>query len=210
MEKKRFIFDLDRTLLTCNYGLVETAVFEPFFKDKTEYLMKNIAKMLDEYELINQHYDDKSLSDFLSERSGLEFTPDIIEEWKNAMMFEADTMEDGVIDVLEYLKSKDKSLVVLTNWYGVSQITRLKNAKIYDYFDDVFTGEYQLKPHPDSYIIAMGDFEPTECVIVGDSPLKDYNGAKTHGIEAILYDKSDIHSDEYVKVKKLTELKKMY
>ena len=47
MEKKRFIFDLDRTLLTCNYQKVETAVFEPFFRDKTELVMKNIAYLLD-------------------------------------------------------------------------------------------------------------------------------------------------------------------
>ena len=39
MEKKRFIFDLDRTLLTCNYRLVETAVFEPIFREDTEYLI---------------------------------------------------------------------------------------------------------------------------------------------------------------------------
>ena len=85
MEKERFIFDLDRTLLTCNYQKVETAVFEPFFRDKTELVMKNIAYLLDEYETMYQTYEDKRLSKFLTEKSGLEFTPEIIREWKNAM-----------------------------------------------------------------------------------------------------------------------------
>ena len=210
MEKKRFIFDLDRTLLTCDYNMVETAVFEPVFKEKTDYLMHNIAKMLDEYELFNTSYDDERLSDFLKERSGLDFTPEIIENWKNAMMFEADTMEEGVIELLEYLKAKDKSLIVLTNWYGVSQIPRLKNAKIYDYFDEVLTGEHQLKPHPESFIRAMDKYCPDECVMIGDSIVKDYDGPRLHGIEAVLYDKDDIHSDDYVKVKKLVDIKKRY
>ena len=210
MEKKRFIFDLDHTLLTCNYLMVESAAFEPYFKKDTEILMKNIGRMLDEYELTHKIYEDNRLSDFLRERSGLEFTPEIINMWKNIMISEADTMEDGVVELLEYLKNKDKSLVVLTNWYGISQIPRLKNAKIYDYFDDVFTGEYQLKPHPESYITAMGEFDPKECVIIGDSIVKDYNAPKELGIEAILYDKDNHHSDNYVKVKKLTDIMKKY
>ena len=126
------------------------------------------------------------------------------------MTVESDKMEDGVIELLDYLKSKNKSLVVLTNWYGESQVARLKNAKIYDYFDDVFTGEYQLKPHPESYIRAIDKYNPRECVIIGDSIHKDYSAPRIHGIDAILYDKNDIHSNNYVKVKKLTELKKRY
>ncbi|MBQ6497750.1 MAG: HAD family hydrolase [Bacilli bacterium] len=208
--KKRFIFDLDRTLLTCNYELVETAVFEPIFKDDTDYIMKNIGKFLDEYEYINQNYEDARLSEFLTERSGLNFTPEVISRWKNAMMFEADTMEEGVIELLEYLKSKEKSLVVLTNWYGASQIPRLKNAKIYDYFDDVFTGEYQLKPHPLAYIRSIGNYNPRECVIIGDTPGKDYKAPQLHGIDAILYDKDNHHSNDYVKVKKLTDIIEKY
>ena len=212
MEKKRFIFDLDRTLLTCNYRLVETAIFEPIFKEQTDYLMTNIGKMLDKYETIHNKYDDESLSKYLTEISGLEFTPEIIKGWKSSMSTdsEADIMEEGVIELLEYLKSKDKSLVVLTNWYGESQIARLKNAKIYDYFDEVLTGEYQLKPHPEAYIRAIDKYNPRECVMIGDCIYKDYYAPRLHGIESVLYDKNDIHSNEYVKVKSLNEFKKKY
>ena len=52
MEKKRFIFDLDRTLLTCNYELVEAKIFAQLFKEKKEWLMKNIGRILDKYETI--------------------------------------------------------------------------------------------------------------------------------------------------------------
>lgn len=208
MKKNRIIFDLDCTLLTCNYRLVETAVFEPFFKEETEYIMTVIAHLLDEYETINSNYEDEKLSNFLTERSGLIFTPEIIKAWKNTMMHEADTMEEGVIETLEELKSKDKSLVVLTNWYGRSQISRLKNAGIYDYFDEVYTGEYQLKPHPEAYMRSIGDYDIRECLIVGDNIYKDYGAPMTHGIDAVLYDKKDVHSNEYVKIKKMNELVK--
>ena len=73
----------------------------------------------------------------LTQISGLEFTPEIIRLWNTTMVSETDVMEDGVIEVLEYLKSKDKSLVVLTNWYSLPQVERLKNAGIFEYFDDV-------------------------------------------------------------------------
>ena len=170
MEKKRFIFDLDRTLLTCNYELVEAKIFEPIFKEKTDWLMKNIGRVLDEYETIYPRYEDELLCKYLI----------------------------------------DKSLVVLTNWYGSAQIQRLKNANMFEYFDEVFTGEYQLKPHPEAFLRAIEGYDPRECVMIGDSISKDYHGPRLHGINAILYDKDDVHSDEYVKVKKLIDLKKRY
>jgi HAD superfamily hydrolase (TIGR01549 family) len=210
MEKKRFIFDLDRTLLTCNYEMVEKRLFEPIFGDNTDWLMENIGKLLDEYETIYPRYQDDLLSEYLTNETGLIFAPWIIEEWAHTMRSEADTMEDGVIEVLDYLKNKDKSLIVLTNWYGSAQIQRLKNANIYDYFDEVLTGEYQLKPHPTAFLRAVDNYDPRECVVIGDSISKDYLGPRVHGIESILYDKDDVHSNEYVKIKKLTDLKKRY
>ena len=206
MEKKRFIFDLDRTLLTCDYNIVETRIFEPIFGDKTEELMKNIGPFLDYYEMTHTHYDDEVLSEFLKEQSGLPFTPEIIRGWAREISSDADTMEDGVIELLEHLKSKDKSLVVLTNWYGKSQIPRLKEAGIYDYFDLILTGEDQLKPHPRAYLRAIDGYDPRECFMVGDSVIKDYGAPRLHGIESVLYDKEDVQDKKYVKIKKLKKL----
>ena len=210
MEKKRFIFDLDRTLLTCDYRLVESAIFEPIFKDKTEYLMNNIGRFLDEYELNHSHYEDEELSEYLTRISGLKFTPEIIKLWNNTMVVETDVMEEGVIELLEYLKSKDKSLVVLTNWYSLPQVDRLRNAGILEYFDDVFTGEHQLKPHTSAYMVAAGEYPISECLMIGDNIIKDYVGPKINGMDALLYDKHDKHDDNYVKIKKLTDIKKKY
>lgn len=210
MDKKRFIFDLDRTLLTCDYRLVETAIFEPIFKDKTEYLMNNIGWFLDEFEYGHSHYEDEVLSDYLTKISGLEFTPEIIRLWNTTMVSETDIMEDGVIELLEYLKSKDKSLVVLTNWYSLPQVERLRNAGILEYFDDVFTGEYQLKPHTSAYVVAAGKYPISECLMIGDNVIKDYVGPKINGMDALLYDKHDKHNGDYVKIKNLLDMKKKY
>lgn len=206
MDKKRYIFDLDKTLLTCNYEMVETAIFEPIFKEKTPYLMENIAYYLDEYEMDHSHYEDQLLSNFLTHISGLNFTPEIIRLWNNTMLEEADTMEEGVIEVLEHLKSQDKSLVVLTNWYSLPQVDRLKKANIYEYFDDVFTGEFQLKPHSEAYVIARGEFHPKDCLVIGDNIIKDYVGPRVNGIDALLYDKEDRHEKTFAKIKTLKEL----
>ena len=210
MEKKRFIFDLDRTLLTCDYSKVEDELFDKVFGDQATRILNEIGTLLNEYEMLHSVYSEKALSEFLNERSGLEFNEDIIRSWSINMTESADTMEEDVVELLEHLKSKDKSLVVLTNWFGRAQIARLKNADIYKYFDDVFTGEYQLKPHRRAYLTAIGDYDPRECVMIGDNISKDYHAPKLHGIDAILYDKEDIHSDEFVKVKRLNEIIKRF
>ena len=56
MEKKRFIFDLDHTLMTANYG-EEKEYFESIFGDDSKIFINSssgttIAKLLYEYERI--------------------------------------------------------------------------------------------------------------------------------------------------------------
>lgn len=206
MDKKRIIFDLDCTLLTCNYSQVENEMFNKCFGEDANKILNNIGTLLDEYELLHSTYNEKALCKFLNERTKLNFNDELIKSWVHQVNGSADTMEKDVIEVLDYLKSKNKSLVVLTNWFGPSQIARLKEAKIYDYFDEVFTGEYQLKPHKEAYLMAMGEYDPRECLMIGDSVLKDYQAPMQYGIDSILYDKNDIHNKEFKKVKRLNEI----
>ena len=210
MEKQRYIFDLDGTLLTCNYGSVEHDYFQSIFGDDSRSFTPYVGKLLDEYEKTFPNYDKKVLSGFLSRKTGLSFTPEIIAGWINIISDIEDTLEDGVGDVLEHLKKKDKSLVVLSNWFGESQIPRLKNAGIYDYFDEILTGEYQLKPHKSAYIIARGDFSPEQCIFIGDQLNKDYVGPRACGMESVLYDKKDEYNENMVKIKRMNEIIKKY
>ena len=145
----------------------------------------------------------------MTEKTGLVISEKIIDGWIKYNSTIPDRMEDGVIDTLEYLKSQKHSLGVLTNWFRFAQIERLKNSGLYDYFDDIYTGDFFLKPYPAAYFRAIGNFSSKNCVVVGDNLEKDYIGPRRCGLDSILYDKNDQYS-VIVKVKKIYELINRY
>ena len=149
MEKKRFIFDLDGTLLTNDFK-DEKDYFHDLFGDDAKDEIANIGFYLNEYENIFSRYEKEQLTQFLASRTNLPLTKKIIEGWIEVGLYSHDELEKGVLDTLEHLKHDDHSLVVLTNWFYEGQIPRLKRAGIYDYFDDFITGDEVLKPHKDS------------------------------------------------------------
>ena len=206
MKKERYIFDLDGTLLTCDYGTVEDEFFGKVLGEDSDRFVKNIAKLLDEYEYTHKRYEEEDLCRFLSEKTNLSFNKKIIDGWTEVMTEVPDIMEPHVIEVLEDLKRKDKSLVVLTNWFGNSQIARLKKAGLYDYFDDVFTEEYQLKPHKEAYLRAIGDYDIEKCILIGDNLHKDYIAPRSFGLDSVYYDRYEKEHNNIVKVKKLNEI----
>ena len=210
MTKQKFIFDLDGTLLTCNYKELEDDFFKSIFKEESDRFIPYISKLLDEYENTHKRYTDSDLSLFLKRKTDLEFTEQIIRDWVTLMENISDNIEDGVIDVLEHLKSKDYNLEVLTNWYGNSQESRLKNAGIYDYFDNIHTGDIVLKPHKEAYLKAVGDTDIERCILIGDNLYKDYIAPRMYGLDSIFYDKKEKEGKQLVKIRHLNELKDRY
>ena len=202
---KRFIFDLDGTLLTGDFK-VEKPYFDDIYKDDSYKIFNNIVKFLNDYEKIFCRYDEKELSNYLSYRSGLKISEDVIKGWIDLVGNIPDTLEDGVIETLEYLKKNDYNLAVLTNWFGGSQKKRLKRSGLIKYFDDIYTGDMVLKPHRSSYLIARNQFSINDCVIIGDNLSKDYIVPREIGMNSVLYDKNDVHDEGFVKIKKMHEI----
>lgn len=202
---KRVVFDLDGTLLTSNYAL-EKEFFTSLYGEKANELINNIGVFLDEYEKTFPRYRHDELSEFLSKKSNLLITNNIIDEWIDVMHNGPDKIEDGVIQTLEYLKRKDSSLAVLTNWYSGTQIPRLRRAGILHYFDNIYTGEFVLKPHKKAYLWAKDDFDIEECLFIGDNLDKDYIGPRRYGFDSIIYDKNDKYGKVLKKVKRIDEL----
>ncbi|MBR3841499.1 MAG: HAD-IA family hydrolase [Erysipelotrichales bacterium] len=77
---------------------------------------------------------------------------------ENLKQFEKEGVKlmPGVRDLLEYLKSKNKRMVVATSTYHDLAIDRLKMAGIYAYFDAVVTGDMvkNSKPDPEIFLLA--------------------------------------------------------
>ena len=202
---KRYVFDLDGTLMTGDYSKTDN-YFVDIYGTQAYDLSSNMGQYLSRYERVFDRYDIETLSKYLSMKSNLPISPRVIREWIEAMDSILDMKEDEVGTVLESLKSNDKSLVVLTNWFGRTQIPRLERAGLLDYFDEVYTGEQILKPHKQAYHKAAGDYSKDEVLFIGDNVDFDYIGPKSCGYDAILYDKKNIQHETIRKVKKLNEI----
>ena len=208
MEKKRFIFDIDGTLLVPDWNY-ETEYFSSVLSSSDfDKFLPQIAGLLESYEKKFPRYNVSDLSQFLTSESGVMITPVIINGWNKALGDTNPEIIDGVVDTLEYLKSKDNSLVVLTNWFLEPQIERLKSSGLDSYFDFVYGGELGIRPSPEIYKIACGEFDIDSSIMIGDSLDFDVYGPGRIGMDAIFYNPKGKDYDK-AKVKSIGSMKKI-
>lgn len=87
-------------------------------------------------------------------------------------------MKPGVVELLEYLKKKNKKIALASSTRSEVVIAELRDAGILQYFDKVICGDMvqRSKPEPDIFIKACKELavEPEEAYAVEDS----YNGIR--------------------------------
>lgn len=213
MEKKRFIFDLDGTLLKADYSSEEDYFRSCLSAGDSKIFIPQIPSLVDNYEKECLKYDQELLSKYLTLKSGVNITPEIIEGWRNLISSYEPNIIDGVIPSLEYLKSKNHSLVVLTNWFKEEQEERLRKAGLLEYFNEVFGGEFDLKPSVESFLRAAGEFSPIDCVAVGDKLETDVCGGIAAGMDVIYYNpkRKDDHDKRLIKsIDNMGKIREMY
>ena len=121
---------------------------------------------------------------------------------------QAELYNDAII-LLDYLKNKYKLYVASNGMYKV-QINRLKIAKIFDYFTDIFISEDIGYNKPDAnffkaIISKIGDNNLDEYIIIGDRIDADIKGGISFGINAILVNRDNIKT-KYKNVKNLKDI----
>ena len=202
--KKRLIFDLDNTLIIWQdkyKNAIKKAI--EHYNLNVDYLEVN--DLIEKYESSYSRYDKKVLLNFINDKFNLNLNLDFIDYWLHELGFMSDVSKDN-IETLKYL-SKKYELVILTNWFKETQIERLKNAKIYEYFKEVYGGDEYMKPSKESYYIALGDKSIEECIMIGDSIKIDLEGAEKINLDTILVSK--IIQTKYKQIKELKELKNL-
>lgn len=211
MEK--FIFDLDGTLLQKNWSYEEEYFRSVLNNDDAERLLSRMSTLLSEYESSYLRYDVNLLSAYLSKKTGIDISLDVIRNWMRAGMDYYDTIP-GAKEILEYLKAKDKKIVALSNWFTEMNVGRLKRAGLFDYFDAVYCSDVvDMKPNPGGYITACGDTNFQDVVMIGDSLPNDVLTPLELGINAIYFCPDEAKDAGHSKVKvirKLKEIKEMY
>ena len=186
---KKYIFDLDYTLLIPDWSLEDDYFRKHIPIDEQEEFFKQKQDILNKYELEFPRYDFKTLSDFFKSY-GFTVSEDVINGW---MIHNGETIKDeiadGVIELLEYLKANGKKIVILTSWFSGTQIPRLKRTGLYSYIDKIVAGEDAMKPDLESFELAIGDSNKEECIMIGDSVKSDKVGAENAGIDSYIIDK---------------------
>ena len=207
---KRVIFDLDDTLIPWDNNYFKDFIpimIEYGVIDSKEDILK-FVKAINDYEKFNNRYDDKIFIEYMNEM----LNKNISEDFYNKLnayfqMCVPKEIDKNILETLEYLKSKYE-LVVLTNFFEELQIKRLENYGIKNYFVNIIGGNKYIKPHKQSYLIACGHVNPSECVMIGDNYINDVEGAIQNGLQAIYLNlKNDKVDKDIILISNLIELK---
>lgn len=186
---KKYIFDLDYTLLIPDWSKEDDFLRKNIPLEKQEEFFLQKQNILNKYELEFLKYDFKTLSDFFKSY-GFSISEDVINGW---MVHNGETIKDkvvdGVIELFSYLKENNKNIVILTSWFSGTQIPRLKRAGLYEYIDYIVAGEDAMKPDLESFELAIGNTNKEDCIMIGDSIKSDKIGAENAGIDCYVVDK---------------------
>lgn len=93
---------------------------------------------------------------------------------------------DGAIEVLKELKNRGKKICLLSNAQSCFTIPEIRSLGLYDMFDGVFiSSDLKVKkPSLAFYEKAIGDIDPSSCVMIGNDEFADIRGAMGAGIDA--------------------------
>lgn len=184
---KRLIFDVDDTLIEWKNEYWDTLeeVFQELNIEYNKEIKNNIIKAIDTYELYNEYFNKQTMLEHINKVTNHNFNMDFLDTTLKVFGKCVPEKDENMINTLNYL-SKKYELVVLTNWFKEEQESRLKNFGIYHFFTKIFAGEtFKVKPNKESFIIAMENKLPKECIMIGDSLKKDVHGALNVGMKAI-------------------------
>lgn len=186
---KRLIFDVDNTLIMWKDEYYEYSLGNTFKElglnfDKS--IIKPFDEVVDVYEIFYDIYDKDKFLNFLNERLNMNYPKEFIDVWIKYLSDCSEPASKEMIDTLEYLSSK-YDLVILSNWFTISQENRLKKMGIDKYFSkQIYTDKVKNKPNKEAFMEAINPYNIDECIMIGDSIEKDIKGAEDIGMKTIL------------------------
>jgi putative hydrolase of the HAD superfamily len=96
---------------------------------------------------------------------------------------------DYTFEILDYLTKKEYSIHLITNGFEKTQWSKLNNSNLAKYFTHVITSEASnsMKPRKEifEYALKMTNGNARECIMIGDNPEADIQGALNAGLDSI-------------------------
>ena len=205
---KLVIFDIDNTIMDFpkNFEVEFKKVLDKFGADIEPI---ELYKAVGTYETNKEgiYYTKEKLIEVVNKVLNLNLPLEFIDEFFNMYNVLISKIDGSVIDTLKYLKSKYK-VVALSNWFTDSQKSRLKEAGVLEYFDEVYgTDIVPMKPRKESFMSVIGDLKPEECVMIGDNLKVDIEVPYELGFN--VYHLNKFGTSKYPTIRKIKELKEM-
>ena len=95
------------------------------------------------------------------------------------------------IEILDYLKSRDYPMHLITNGFEKTQYAKINNSGIRSYFTHIITSEQAgiMKPHVAIFEFALqkAGILAEEAIMVGDTLDADIEGANNAGIDSVYF-----------------------
>jgi 2-haloacid dehalogenase len=195
MSYKILLFDLDDTLL--DFQATEINALKKLFRlhgytftDELFQVYNSINKQLwAEYENGNMALDEVLNSRFSQTMQRLGKLVDGM-EWENQyreLLGNGCQLMEGALEVCQNL-SVSHRLFVITNGLAQTQIKRLRQSGLYDFFENIFVSQSIgcQKPSKDFFDYVMNsirNFNKKEALIIGDSLHTDIKGGLLSGID---------------------------
>lgn len=187
---KRLIFDVDGTLIA---GVDFTPAIQETLKKLNIYSEENVEKFkigISTYENVFNNYNIKDYTNYMSKVIGHELPVNFIEIFFEHLKLAIPVRNENLINVIKKLSQKYE-MVILTNYFRKSQMNRLNNMGIGQFFSECY-GEELIKPNLNSYINACGTNKPDECIMIGDNIKLDIEYAKNAGLKTICVNSKNI------------------
>jgi putative hydrolase of the HAD superfamily len=210
LKYKHILFDLDHTLWDFEKNSTEALleVYDHFHLEKfgkftpVEFVLK--FKEINAY-LWDQYNQNKIEKDYLREkRFKLAFTglgisgkgvPSDIGEYYLQRCPVKNHVIPHAFEVLDYLRPKYR-LHVITNGFDDVQDIKLTHSNLKDYFDTIITSEKVgfKKPSREMFEKAIEKIQAKtgECIMVGDNPTTDIQGAINASLDVIFFNPEGI------------------
>lgn len=132
----------------------------------------------------------------LLEREGLPLEPHAMAlydaYWDNFLTYMVPS--PGIHEFIAKVKADGVKIGIATDMTAHIQYRKLKQLQLLDKVDFIVTSEEAGVEKPDQKLFLLcvqkAGCKPHECLMIGDNPQKDIEGAKAVGMHALLYEQS--------------------
>ena len=225
---RHIFFDLDNTLWDHrkNAKLTLEKLFEKYqIQEKFQIKFEDFHT---KYDKINEHLwelirDEKIDKEYLRKHRFYDtFLNFDVDDFELAQIFEHQFLDEiiaynelikGSIEILEYLKSKNYTIHIISNGFHEVTHRKIDGSGIRKYVDTVTSADdvNVRKPNARIFKYALNQAKATkpESLLIGDDWIADVKGAQNFGIEVFFFDvlKENIFEEGLIVIQKLEEIK---